>query len=88
MLFGGGEELTWHEKGEPGTVSSLNVTTMEWLPGTRGTKLTLNLAWPGSWALLGGMGSTLVGTFCWLRLDTTRISRLPSPASLASTNGH
>ena len=60
----------------PGTGSSLNVTWTAWCPGWRGPKATLNLAPPRA--------STWVGTFTPMG-EVTRISRLPSPASPAST---
>ena len=60
----------------PGTGSSLNVTWTVWLPGWRGPKDTPNLAPPRA--------STWVDTFTPVG-EETRISRLPSPASPAST---
>ena len=63
----------------PGTFSSLKVTWIKWSAEVSGVKLTAKTAeFPRD--------STWVGKLGWpLAVDLTRISRLPSPASLAST---
>ena len=67
---------TLHFRLLPGTGSSLNVTWTVCCPGCRGPKETPNLAPPRA--------STWVGTLSLVG-EETRISRLPSPASPAST---
>lgn len=63
------------QNNKPGTTSLLNAMLMKWSASSEGTNEMANLAFP--------KGSTWVGIFRPCPL--TVISRLPSPALLAST---